>query len=360
MESNFIILSLLFILILSIFVIVYLIKTRKNDTDNNFSSDLQNLKESINTHFSNQNNSVSSQLNSISSSFNNLSKDVTRDTTQTLTKFDEKVRALNQQVESLSQGQKDFTKVLSGVKRYGTLAEYSLGALIRDLLPATQYIANAQMRPEEDGSKVEFAVKLQNDVLCPIDSHWPIEKLKAVEDAYNQNDKKLLAEARKKLASAIKKKANDILDLYIAPPKTTNFGILYLPTEGLYSELTSYRDPNTKILLIEELRKNYKITLAGPNVLCSMIQAFHLGFQTLKIQKHAKQIYIDLTKISSRFEKHFMGVTQLRTLLQDALDEVDNFGKDARSIKNTLENIKDPDNVKESLQENPEKVKVIK
>ena len=170
----------------------------------------------------------------------------------------------------------------------------------------------------------------------------------------------MLADARSKLASAIRIKARKIMELYISPPKTTDFGILYLPTEGLYSELTSYRDPITKTLLIEELRQNYKITLAGPNVLCSMIQAFHLGFQTLKIQKHAKQIYIDLTKISSRFEKHFMGVAQLRSHLQDALDEVDNFGKDARSIKNTLENIKDPDNVKDSIEENPEKVKVIK
>ena len=91
-----------------------------------------------------------------------------------------------------------------------------------------------------------------------------------------------------------------------------------------------------------------------------MIQAFHLGFQTLKIQKHAKQIYIDLTKISSRFEKHFMGVTQLRTLLQEALDEVDNFGKDARSIKNTLENIKDPENIKETIQKNSDNIKVLK
>ena len=299
-------------------------------------------------------------MSNMAGSFNNLSQGVTRDTTKTLTQVDEKINQFNQSVEEINKKQQEFSKVLSGVKKYGTLAEYSLEALIKDLLPPNQYIANAKMRPDEDRTKVEFAVKLQNDVLCPIDSHWPIEKLKAVEDAFNSQDKKMLADARSKLASAIRIKARKIMELYISPPKTTDFGILYLPTEGLYSELTSYRDPITKTLLIEELRQNYKITLAGPNVLCSMIQAFHLGFQTLKIQKHAKQIYIDLTKISSRFEKHFMGVAQLRSHLQDALDEVDNFGKDARSIKNTLENIKDPDNVKDSIEENPEKVKVIK
>ena len=135
------------------------------------------------------------------------------------------------------------------------------------------------MRPEEDNTKVKIAIKLQNEVLCPVDSHWPIEKLKAVEDAYHDNDKKLLTDSRKKLVSAIRKKANEINQLYISPPKTTDFGILYLPTEGLYFELTSYRDPETKVLLIEELRQKYKVTLAGPNVLCSIIQASILDFK---------------------------------------------------------------------------------
>ena len=354
METYLILLSTSTVVLLSA-VIFFLYKQNKSNQNNN-SEDQKQFQQD----FENFKNSVSTQMSNMAGSFNNLSQGVTRDTTKTLTQVDEKINQFNQSVEEINKKQQEFSKVLSGVKKYGTLAEYSLEALIKDLLPPNQYIANAKMRPDEDRTKVEFAVKLQNDVLCPIDSHWPIEKLKAVEDAFNSQDKKMLADARSKLASAIRIKARKIMELYISPPKTTDFGILYLPTEGLYSELTSYRDPITKTLLIEELRQNYKITLAGPNVLCSMIQAFHLGFQTLKIQKHAKQIYIDLTKISSRFEKHFMGVAQLRSHLQDALDEVDNFGKDARSIKNTLENIKDPDNVKDSIEENPEKVKVIK
>ena len=114
------------------------------------------------------------------------------------------------------------------------------------------------------------------------------------------------------------------------------------------------------MLLIEELRQKYKVTLAGPNVLCSIIQAFHLGFQTLKIQKHAKQIYVDLTKISQRFDKHFMNIANVRNNIQEALDEVENFGRDARSIKNTLQNIKDPANLKDSISNNSNKIKAIK
>ena len=355
MDILIIILSL--ILGLSLLVIVFLVlKMTKNSNLDQINQSNEKIKNDLEIF----KNSLNSQISGMSGSFNNLSQGVTRDTTQTLTKVDEKLSNVYKIIDTLNKGQKDFTKILSGVKKYGTLAEYSLEALIKDLLPPTQYIANAKMRPDEDNTKVEFAIKLQNDVLCPIDSHWPIEKLKAVEDAYNDNDKKQLNDAKKKLVAAIKKKAGEINNLYISPPKTTDFGILYLPTEGLYSELTSYRDPDTKVLLIEDLRIKYKVTMAGPNVLCSMIQAFHLGFQTLKIQKHAKQIYLDLTKISQRFDKHFLNIANVRNNIQEALDEVENFGRDARSIKNTLQNIKDPDNTRANISENSNKIKALK
>ena len=126
---------------------------------------------------------------------------------------------------------------------------------------------------------------------------------------------------------------------------STDFAIVYVPTEGLYAELSSYRDPKTKELLLEELRKKYKITIAGPNTLCAIIQAYHLGFQTLKVQKHATEIYDHLKTISTRFSKHFDNVLVLRKKLEEAMGVVDTFGKDARSITRTLENIKDPEQV---------------
>lgn len=341
-----ILLILLVLLLGGTLAILYLNLKPNPKNENKEAEEIVKLNEEITKLKDSLNTTINSSINSMSTSFNSLSKDVTRDMTQALTKVDEKVGNFNQQVELLNKGQQDFTRVLSGVKKYGTLAEYSLEALIKDLLSPSQFIANAKMRPEEDRTKVEFAVILQDGVLCPIDSHWPLDRYKAVDDAFLANDKTLLRIERKKLVSAIKKKAEDILKLYIAPPKTTDFGILYIPTEGLYSELTSYRDPDTKVLLIEELRHKYKITLAGPNSLCAMLQAFHMGFQTLKIQKHATQIYNDLKTISSRFEKHFSGIGELNAHLTEALDIVQSFGKDARSIRNTLENIKDPELIK--------------
>jgi len=305
------------------------------------------------------NNQINSIRTSFSESFGNMSKDVAKDMTNALTRVDEKVGTFNQQVESLNKGQQNFSRILAGVKQYGVLAEFSLASLLRDLLPASQYIANVKMKPEESGDNIEFAVKLQDGVLCPIDSHWPIEKFKAIDDAFQSKDKDALTEARKDLASVFRNKAKKVCEKYISPPKTTDFAIIYAPTEGLYAELSSYRDPKSKELLLQELRTKHKVTVAGPNTLSSILQAFHMGFQTLKVQKHATQIHDDLKKLSTRFEKHFSAIDGLRKKLEEAMSYTIEFGKSARSIKNTLENIKDPEQVETAIKEDIDKVKVL-
>ena len=143
---------------------------------------------------------------------------------------------------------------------------------------------------------------------------------------------------------------------YIVPPKTTDFAIVYAPTESLFSELTSYQDPTTKELLTQELMKKYKIVIMGPNTLSAYLQSLHMGFQSLKVQKGATEIYNHLKTISTRFAKHFDNVILLRKKLEEAMSAVDKFGTDARSITRTLENIKDPEQVEKAVQtENVEK-----
>ena len=340
--------SILYIVLILLCVIVYLLLSRnKNKDEGKNNEELARLKESL-----------TNSINTMSTSFNSLSKDVTRDMTQALTKVDEKVGSFNQQVEAINKSQDSFSRILAGVKQYGGLAECSLAALLKDLLPAAQYIANVKMKPDETRDVVEFAVKLE-DVLCPIDSHWPIEKYKAIDEAYQTKDKDALAEARNDLASAFRAKAKKVAEKYIMPPKTTDFAIVYAPTEGLYAELSSYRDPKTKELLMEELRTKYKITVAGPNTLCAILQAFHMGFHTLKVQKHATQIHDDLKNITNRFTKHFDGILVLRKKLEEAMKVTDDFGRDARSIARTLENIKDPEQVEKAIKEDVDKIKVL-
>ena len=302
---------------------------------------------------------INSMRNSFSESFGNLSKDIAKDMTGALTKVDEKVGVFNQQVEALNKGQQNFSRILAGVKQYGVLAEFSLASLLKDLLPASQYIANVKIKPEETSENIEFAVKLQDGVLCPIDSHWPIEKFKAIDDAYQAKDKQMLADAKKILAGAFRDKAKKVAQKYISQPRTTDFAIVYAPTEGLFSELASYRDPNTKELLTQDLMKKYKITIMGPNTLSAFLQALHMGFQTLKVQKHASQIHDDLKMIATRFGRHFDGIKELRKKLEDAIGVTDNFGRDARSIMRTLENIKDPEQVEKAIKEDVDKVEVL-
>jgi len=324
--------SLSYIILVLIGVVIYLLITQRKNKEEpkDNTQELNNLKESINNSF-----------NTMSASFNNLSKDVTRDMTQTLTSVKEKVSAFNTQVENLNKSQEGINKILAGVKKYGTLAEFSLDSLLKDLLPASQYISNVKMK-DDTGENVEFAIKLQDGVLVPVDSHFPVEKFKAIDDAYQADDKKAAADARTKLARAFRDKAKSVNEKYIVPPKTTDFAIVYAPTESLFSELTSYQDPSTKELLTQELMKKYKVVILGPNTLSAYLQSLHMGFQTLKVQKHATEIYDHLKTISTRFSKHFDNVLVLRKKLEEAMGVVDSFGKDARSITRTLENIKDP------------------
>ncbi len=327
--------SLSYVILALIGVVIYLLVTQRKNKEEpkNNTEELNSLKESINNSF-----------NNMSASFNSLSKDVTRDMTQTLTSVNEKVSAFNSQVENLNKSQEGINKILAGVKKYGTLAEFSLDSLLKDLLPASQYVSNVKMK-DDTGENVEFAIKLQDGVLVPVDSHFPVEKFKAIDDAHQADDKKAQADARTKLARAFRDKAKSVNEKYIAPPKSTDFAIVYAPTESLFSELSSYQDPSTKELLTQELMKKYKVVILGPNTLSAYLQSLHMGFQTLKVQKHATEIYDHLKTISTRFSKHFDNVLVLRKKLEDAMGVVDSFGKDARSITRTLENIKDPEQV---------------
>lgn len=344
MESLLIFLTIL-LLILNTGVIYFLFK--KNNVHKEDNSE-KILREEIN------------QLkNSFNQSFGSMTKDIAKDMSTALTRVDEKVGVFNTQVESLNKSQESFSRILAGVKQYGVLAEFSLASLLKDLLPSSQYIENVKMKPNETSDTVEFAIKLQ-DVLVPIDSHWPVEKFKAIDEAYQNKNKQALADARKELASAFRNKAKTVSTKYISPPITTDFAIVYAPTEGLFAELSSYRDPKTKELLLQELRMKYKITVAGPNTLSALLQSYHLGFQTLKVQKHATQIYGDLRNISSRFEKHFQGIVDLRKKLEQAMAATEGFGRDARSIMNTLVNIKDPSTLQENINENTNKIKILK
>ncbi len=349
MEAIFLVILILLLGVVSAILYLNLRSKPEDQKENKEAEEIANLKSEISSLKDTLNTTINSSLGAMSTSFNNLSTGVTKDMTEALTKVDEKVGNFNQQVQLLNQSQEGITKILAGVKKYGTLAEFSLDALIKDLLPASQFMTNVKMK-ENTSENVEFAIKLQGDVLVPVDSHFPVEKFKVITDGHDAEDKRLVADARAKLATAFKAKAKSVNEKYIVPPKTTDFAIVYAPTESLYKELTEYQDPSTKELLTQELMKKYKVVICGPNTLSAYLQSLHMGFQSLKVQKGATEIYNHLKTISTRFSKHFDNIVVLRKKLEDAMAVVDKFGTDARSINRTLESIKDPEQVEKAVQ----------
>ena len=354
---DILLLTILFLLLGVALAILYLnLRSKpKDENENKEAEEIANLNAEIVKLKDSVNATINTSLGSMSTSFNALSTGVTKDMTEALTKVDEKVGNFNQQVQLLNQSQEGITKILAGVKKYGVLAEFSLDALIKDLLPASQFMTNVKMK-EDTNENVEYAIRLQGDVMVPVDSHFPLEKFKAITDGYDADDKKAVADARAKLATAFKNKAKSVMEKYIVPPKTTDFAIVYAPTESLYKELTEYQDPTTKELLTQEIMKKYKVVICGPNTLSAYLQSLHMGFHSLKVQKGATEIYNHLKIISTRFTKHFDNIITLRKKLEEAMSVVDKFGTDARSITRTLENIKDPEQVEKAVEtENVEK-----
>jgi DNA recombination protein RmuC len=181
-----ILLTLLVFLLIGILGLLYLNLRHKpkDESENREAEEIANLKTEITSLKDTLNTTINTSLGSMSTSFTALSTGVTKDMTEALTKVDEKVANFNSQVELLNKSQEGITKILAGVKKYGTLAEFSLDALIKDLLPASQFQTNVKMK-EDTGENVEFAIRLQGDVLVPVDSHFPVEKFKAITDAYD-------------------------------------------------------------------------------------------------------------------------------------------------------------------------------
>ncbi len=293
--------------------------------------------------------------NSVNQKLNDFNAKISKDFAVAFTQFNTKLGSFDKDLGFLKESQDNFNKILGGVKQFGGISEFSLKAIISEFLPASLYIENAKLNPET-GSFVEIAIKLPTDILLPIDSHWPVERFNDVQNAINQNDKENLKEARKLLAKAFREKAQEVKEKYINPPISTHFAFVYVPTESLYNELINYSDPKTKENLTQELQKKFQVTIVGPNTLFQSIQAFNIGFTTLKIQKNAIQIYDDLKNLQTRFSKHFSNIANVSKKLEETMVEVNKFGTDARVITRALENIRDPGQMEKVIgQENNQK-----
>lgn len=219
--------------------------------------------------------------------------------------------AVSKQLESVNQGlgemrtvAKDvgtLNKVLSNTKTRGILGELQLGQIIEDIMTANQY-EREFATVSGSSERVEYAIKLpgngQGDyIYLPIDSKFPLEDYYRLEDAYEAGDRAAIETSRKALLAAIKRFAKSIHSKYLSPPETTNFGIMFLPTEGLYSEVV--RNP----AFFDSLRREENIVVAGPSTLSALLNSLSVGFKTLNLQKNADDISKILGNVKLEFEK---------------------------------------------------------
>lgn len=242
------------------------------------------------------------------------------------------------EMQSLATGVGDLKRVLTNVKERGTWGEYQLGAILEDILSPDQFARN--VKPKEGGEQVEFAVKLpgkgneaDKPVWLPIDAKFPKEDYERLLEAANQADAEQLKVASKALAAAILKAARDIHDKYIAPPATTDFGIMFLPTEGLYAEVL--RQPG----LHDELQRKYRVLVAGPTTLSAILSSLRVGFQTLAIEKRAHEVWQVLAAVKGEFTKFGAVLEKVQKQLTTVSNTVEESQKRTRVMERHLKEV---------------------
>lgn len=240
------------------------------------------------------------------------------------------------EMQTLAVGVGDLKKVLSNVKTRGILGEIQLGAILSEILTKEQYEENIATKK---GSKnvVEFAIKLPSDgagtVYLPVDSKFPGDTYSALRDAVESCDKRRIESAQKALVQRIKGEAKDIHDKYIDPPNTTEFAIMFLPFEGLYSEVVNMG-------LVEVLQREYKVNIAGPSTMAALLNSLQMGFKTLAVQKRSAEVWKILGGVKTEFDKFNDVLVMTQQRLDQANKELDKLvGVRTRQIQRQLKDV---------------------
>ena len=241
------------------------------------------------------------------------------------------------EMQTLAAGVGDLKKVLTNVKTRGTWGEVQLAALLDQLLTAEQYAKNVATRPDS-GERVEFAIRLpggdaQRPVWLPIDAKFPIEDYQRLTDAQERADPLAVELAAKALESRLREEARKIRDKYVEPPYTTDFAILYLPTEGLYAE--ALRRPG----LADGLQRDFRISVAGPTTLAALLNSLQMGFRTLAIEQRSSEVWGVLGAVKTEFGKFGEALDATRKKLEQATRSIESAGVRTRQIERKLKGV---------------------
>lgn len=243
------------------------------------------------------------------------------------------------EMQTLAQDVGGLKRVLSNVKTRGNIGEIQLSLLLEQLLAPEQYEANVKTKKGSD-ALVEFAVKLPGKddlaqcVYLPIDAKFPKDMYEQLLDAYDTADPQQIETAGKNLETTIRKMAKDISDKYLDPPATTEFGIMFLPFEGIYAEVVR------RSALLEDLQRNYRIVVTGPTTLAAILNSLQMGFRTLAIQKYSGEVWKILGAVKKEFESMGGMLEKAKKHLETANGQIDNvLGVRTRAIQRRLKDV---------------------
>lgn len=242
------------------------------------------------------------------------------------------------EMQTLASGVGDLKKVLTNVKTRGTWGEIQLGNLLEQILTPEQYAKNVVTKADSS-ERVEFAIKLpardgkDSIIWLPIDAKFPMEDYERLIEAQDQADLPLIEELGKSLENRLKLEAKTIHDKYIDPPNTTDFGVLFLPVEGLYAEIL--RRPG----LCELLQREYKIIITGPTTLAALLNSLQMGFRTLAIEKRSSEVWHLLSAVKTEFGKFVEILEKTQKKLQEASNTIDTATRKSRTIARKLKSV---------------------
>ncbi|MDR1183872.1 MAG: DNA recombination protein RmuC [Coriobacteriales bacterium] len=243
------------------------------------------------------------------------------------------------EMQTLANGVGDLKKVLSNVKTRGNLGEYQLGAILEQILSPEQYVVNAQTKKRSQ-ERVEFAIKLpgrsddgSGELLLPIDSKFPIENYERLIDAYEGLGTETPDVIAKRLETSLKQFARSIRDKYLNPPRTTDFAILFVPTEGLYAEVL--RMPG----LFDTLQREFHVTVVGPTNLVAFLSSLQMGFRTLAVEKRSSEVWKLLGTVKTEFGRFADVLENVKKKLNAASNEIDRVGTRTSVINRKLRDV---------------------
>ncbi|WP_089604935.1 DNA recombination protein RmuC [Acinetobacter piscicola] len=243
------------------------------------------------------------------------------------------------EMQVLASGVGDLKKVLTNVKTRGTWGEVQLGAMLEQVLTIDQYEANVSTKGNSE--RVEYAVKIpsknndQDIVWLPIDAKFPMESYSRLVEAQDNADATGVESALKELELRIKQCANDISRKYISPPATTDFAILYLPTEGLFAEVTKRSN------LVDIVQRDYRVVFAGPTTLWSILNSLQMGFRTLAIEKRSSEVWNTLAAVKTEWTKYGDALDKVKKKLEEASNSIDQAQVRTRAVGKKLKEVQE-------------------